>query len=64
MTPRKTQTTRAKHPWTSFRDNGRDHLADAEAKLVLLSANANADAINLQRTDLRNTSDHGALADM
>lgn len=79
MTPRKTPATRAKHPWTSFRDNGRAHLADAEAKLALVSANANAkgvaadavlaaiayaDAITVQRTGLHNTSDHDALADL
>jgi len=79
MTPKKTPTTRAKHPWTSFRDNGRGHLADAEAKLALLSQNSNAkgiaadavlaaiayaDAITVQRTGLHNTSDHSALADL
>lgn len=78
MTPRKTPATRAKHPWASFRDNGRDHLADAEAKLALLGANANAkgvaadavlaaiayaDALTVQRTGLHNTSDHGVVAD-
>jgi hypothetical protein len=45
MTPRKKQSARAKHPWTSFRDNGRDHLADAEAKLLLLRTNANAKGV-------------------
>ena len=79
MTPRKRQTTRAKQPWTSFRDNGRDHLADAEVKLARLDASGNAkgvaadavlaaiayaDAITVQRTGLHNTTDHGALPDL
>lgn len=45
MTPSKNPTATARYPWRAFRDNARDHLRDAENKLVLLDPMANAKGV-------------------
>jgi hypothetical protein len=76
MTPTRTTATRAKDPWQAFRANARTALQDAENKLALLEAGANAkgvaadavlaaiaygDAITAQRLNQHNAQDHGTL---
>jgi len=48
MTPKKTPTTRAKHPWTSFRDNG-DHSALADLLVQALGAAADSGQVTRLR---------------
>lgn len=76
MTPTRTTATRAKDPWQAFRANARAALQDAENKIALLEAGANAkgvaadavlaaiaygDAITVQRLNQHNAQDHGTL---
>ncbi len=76
MTPTRATATKAKDPWQAFRANARTALQDAENKLALLEAGANAkgvaadavlaaiaygDAITVQRLNQHNAQDHGTL---
>ncbi len=76
MNARKAASKKAKFHWTNFRYNARAHLSDAENKLVLLEDRGNAkgiaadavlaaigygDALTVQRSNVHNANDHGAL---
>ena len=79
MTRARRPTARARESWTSFRANARMHLQDAQNKLALLEAGANAkgiaadavlaaiaygDAITVQRLGEHNVNDHAGLPDL